>query len=104
MLRINSSSPNADGCKSERGAMSKRPAALAAGLVLATLAALAGPALAQQAKKPHNVMLITDETGWSGFGEYSSCGASLCHPTPNIDCITNKSATFTKWHSYTRCT
>jgi hypothetical protein len=73
MLRINSPSPNADGCKSERGAMSKRPAALAAGLVLAALAALAGPALAQQAKRPNIVMLMTDDTGWSDFG--------ACEPT-----------------------
>ena len=41
----------------------------------------------QQAKKPNIVMLMTDDVGWADFGYISGGGATLGHPTPNIDRI-----------------
>jgi hypothetical protein len=62
-----------------------RLGAFAAGSLLVA-AAVINPAQAQQ-KQPNIVMLMTDDTGWNDFGAYSGGGASLGHPTPNVDQI-----------------
>jgi arylsulfatase len=62
--------------------------------------------LAAQAadKKPNIIMLMTDDTGWNDFGCYSGGGASLGHPTPNIDRIAREGAVFTSWYGQASCT
>jgi arylsulfatase len=57
-----------------------------------------------QEKKPNIVMLMTDDTGWNDFGCYSGGGASLGHPTPNIDRIAKEGAYFTSWYGQASCT
>ena len=53
---------------------------------MATLfSAATAPAAMVQDKNPNIVMLMTDGTGWNDFGAYSGGGATLGHPTPNID-------------------
>ena len=55
-------------------------AALAGGVAMTTLVALAIPHQAQaQEKRPNIVMLMTDDTGWSDFGAYGG-GTTLGHP------------------------
>src|SRR5277367_2235255 len=56
-----------------------------------------------QDKKPNIVMLMTDDTGWNDFGAYGG-GASLGHPTPNIDKIAQEGAVFTSWYGQASCT
>ena len=57
-----------------------------------------------QDKKPNIVMLMTDDTGWNDFGAYSGGGASLGHPTPNIDKMAKEGAVFTSWYGQASCT
>jgi arylsulfatase A-like enzyme len=66
--------------------------------VLTTLAAQAAD------KRPNIVMLMTDDTGWNDFGCYSGGGASLGHPTPNIDRMAREGAVFTSWYGQASCT
>ena len=61
------------------------------------------PATGQQAKKPNIVILMTDDTGWNDFGCYGG-GASLGHPTPNIDKVAKEGAVFTSWYGQASCT
>ena len=78
---------------------------VALGLPLAPAAGQAQPqAPAQAAKRPNIVMLMTDDTGWNDFGAYSGGGASLGHPTPNIDKISKEGAVFTSWYGQASCT
>src|SRR6476659_9861761 len=74
-------------------------------LLTATTALIgaAGPLQAQE-KKPNIVMLMTDDTGWNDFGCYSGGGASLGHPTPNVDRIAKEGAVFTCWYGQASCT
>jgi arylsulfatase len=75
---------------------------LLAGVAIAALTNM--PASAQQQKRPNIVMLMTDDTGWNDFGAYSGGGATLGHPTPNIDRIANEGAIFTSWYGQASCT
>ncbi len=64
-------------------------------------------AVAQNAptsSKPNIVMLMTDDTGWNDFGAYSGGGATLGHPTPNIDKMAKEGAVFTSWYGQASCT
>ena len=71
----------------------------------ATLCAAFIAVAAQAAdKKPNVVMLMTDDTGWNDFGCYSGGGASLGHPTPNIDRMAKEGAMFTSWYGQASCT
>ena len=54
--------------------------------------------------RPNIVMLMTDDTGWNDFGCYSGGGASLGHPTPNIDKMAKEGAVFTSWYGQASCT
>ena len=54
--------------------------------------------------RPNIVMLMTDDTGWGDFGCYSGGGASLGHPTPNIDQMAKEGAVFTSWYGQASCT
>jgi arylsulfatase A-like enzyme len=79
----------------------------AAGILIMALSGLVGPSQAQAQKaqnRPNIVMLMTDDTGWNDFGAYSGGGASLGHPTPNIDRIANEGAVFTDWYGQASCT
>ncbi len=67
------------------------------------LAGAAVPAAAQN-EKPNIVMLMTDDTGWNDFGAYSGGGATLGHPTPNIDKMAKEGAVFTSWYGQASCT
>lgn len=69
------------------------------GIVIAT-----DTALAQDAKKPNIIMLMTDDTGWQDFGAYSGGGAALGHPTPNVDRLAKEGALFTSWYGQASCT
>src|SRR3981189_3805485 len=69
---------------------------------LAAFAVAVTPAAAQ--KKPNIVMLMTDDTGWNDFGAYSGGGATLGHPTPNIDRMAKEGAVFTSWYGQASCT
>src|SRR5271166_621424 len=71
-------------------------------LVPAIFGLSAGGAWAQE-KKPNIVMLMTDDTGWNDFGAYGG-GASLGHPTPNIDRVAAEGAVFTSWYGQASCT
>lgn len=70
---------------------------------VAVMAATNISASAQQ-KRPNIVMLMTDDTGWNDFGAYSSGGAGLGHPTPNIDRFAKEGAVFTSWYGQASCT
>jgi arylsulfatase A-like enzyme len=74
--------------------------------VLSALVACAAlsPALAKAQGKPNVVILMTDDTGWNDFGAYSGGGASLGHPTPNVDRIAKEGAVFTNWYGQASCT
>lgn len=54
--------------------------------------------------RPNIVMLMTDDTGWNDFGCYSGGGATLGHPTPNIDRMAKEGAVFTSWYGQASCT
>jgi arylsulfatase A-like enzyme len=54
--------------------------------------------------RPNIIMLMTDDTGWGDFGCYSGGGASLGHPTPNIDQMAKEGAVFTSWYGQASCT
>src|SRR6516225_7189463 len=71
-------------------------------LTVAALCLISGQASAQQ--RPNIVMLMTDDTGWNDFGAYSGGGASLGHPTPNVDQIAKEGAVFTNWYGQASCT
>ena len=58
----------------------------------------------QQAKKPNILFIMGDDIGWNDFGCYSGGGASLGHPTPNIDKVANEGAVFTSWYGQASCT
>ena len=60
--------------------------------------------VAAQNQKPNIVMLMTDDTGWNDFGAYSGGGATLGHPTPNIDKMAKEGAVFTSWYGQASCT
>jgi arylsulfatase len=55
-------------------------------------------------KKPNIVILMTDDTGWGDFGYMSGGGASLGHPTPNVDRIAKEGTHFTSWYGQASCT
>ena len=75
------------------------------GLTVLTAVALLGAVAPAQAadKKPNIVMLMTDDTGWNDFGCYGG-GATLGHPTPNVDKVAAEGAVFTCWYGQASCT
>jgi len=76
---------------------------IAASASLSAGAFVSSPAQAQQ-KRPNIIMLMTDDTGWNDFGVYSGGGATLGHPTPNIDQLGKEGAVFTNWYGQASCT
>ena len=80
----------------------KAVSVLTVGISLSALPLIAPSAQAQ--KRPNVVMLMTDDTGWNDFGAYSNGGATLGHPTPNVDRIAKESAVFTNWYGQASCT
>ena len=55
-------------------------------------------------KKPNVVILMTDDTGWGDFGYISGGGATLGHPTPNVDRLAKEGTYFTSWYGQASCT
>ena len=49
-------------------------------------------------------MLMTDDIGWADFGYISGGGATLGHPTPNIDRLAKEGTYFTSWYGQASCT
>ena len=47
---------------------------------------------------------MTDDIGWSDFGYISGGGATLGHPTPNIDRLAKEGTHFTSWYGQASCT
>ena len=73
-------------------------------LLIATAALFSAVASAQAAdKKPNIIMLMQNDTGWFDFGCYDG-GASLGHPTPNVDRLAKEGARFTPWYGQASCT
>jgi arylsulfatase len=70
---------------------------------LAMTAVASAPAVAQQAKRPNIVILMSDDTGWADLGAYLG-GANLGHPTPNLDRLAKDGALFTNWYGQASCT
>jgi hypothetical protein len=66
-------------------------------VAVAALYGVGGALAASAQEKPNIVMLMTDDTGWNDFGAYSGGGATLGHPTPNIDRMAKEGAVFTSW-------
>jgi arylsulfatase A-like enzyme len=89
-----------------RGTALAATAGLAASASIQTAQAqVVAPAAAQTpGKRPNIVMLMTDDTGWNDFGCYSGGGASLGHPTPNVDQMAKEGAVFTSWYGQASCT
>src|SRR5262249_35821455 len=77
---------------------------LAAGILLLTGISGSAAIAEAQTKRANIVMLMTDDTGWGDFGAYSGGGATLGHPTPNVDQIAKEGATFTNWYGQASCT
>jgi arylsulfatase len=78
---------------------------LLAALALFSLVLAGGSVpIAAQSSKPNIVMLMTDDTGWNDFGAYSGGGATLGHPTPNLDKMAKEGAVFTSWYGQASCT
>ncbi len=77
---------------------------LALGLLtlFAAVTTMVTSASAQQ-KRPNVVMLMTDDIGSADIGAYFG-GASIGHPTPNIDRIAKEGALFTNWYGQASCT
>jgi len=86
--------------------MSIRKVAL--GALVAWIFIMAGVAVANaqaaSGQRPNIVMLMTDDTGWNDFGAYSGGGATLGHPTPNLDKMAKEGAVFTSWYGQASCT
>jgi Sulfatase len=77
-----------------------RKAAVGAVTVSTVVLAAGGAGVQAQSansQRPNVVMLMTDDTGWNDFGAYSNGGATLGHPTPNIDKMAREGAVFTSW-------
>ena len=68
------------------------------------IAALAAVSAQAADKKPNIVMLMTDDTGWADFGYISGGGATLGHPTPNVDRLAKEGTYFTSWYGQASCT
>jgi len=77
-------------------------------MIVCTFVCVTGSAIAHgqaaTGSKPNIVMLMTDDTGWNDFGAYSGGGATLGHPTPNIDKMAKEGAVFTSWYGQASCT
>ena len=85
--------------------MALHQTSLLASMALVGMLTVAAPtALAQPAKKPNIVILMTDDTGWADFGYVTGGGAGLGHPTPNIDRLAKEGATFSSWYGQASCT
>src|SRR6266481_6365445 len=101
MPSITNPSPDGNRSKTGRGATSKRLAALTAGLALAIVQVLAGPASAQ-AGKPNIVVIMGDDIGMWNIGAYSR--GLMAGRTPNLDEIAKQGMLFTDYYAEASCT
>ncbi len=69
--------------------------------LLAALALIAGPAVAQQ-KKPNILIIWGDDIGYWNVSAYNQ--GMMGYKTPNIDRIAKEGALFTDWYGQQSCT
>ncbi|WP_408628754.1 arylsulfatase [Acuticoccus mangrovi] len=65
--------------------------------------AVGGPAMAQDAKKPNILLIVSDDTGWGDLGPYLG-GEGRGMPTPNFDELAAEGMTFTNFYGQPSCT
>jgi arylsulfatase len=65
-------------------------------------AALASPALAQQAKKPNILVIMGDDVGWFNIGAYHR--GIMSGKTPNLDRLASQGMMFTDYYAEASCT
>jgi arylsulfatase A-like enzyme len=65
-------------------------------------AALASPALAQQAKKPNILVIMGDDVGWFNIGAYHR--GIMSGKTPNLDRLAAQGMMFTDYYAEASCT
>ena len=61
------------------------------------------PVLAQQARKPNIVVIMTDDVGWGDLGSYGG-GAMRGAPTPNLDRLAAEGMRFVNYYGQASCT
>src|SRR5215475_81076 len=71
-------------------------------LAIACVAVIAGPALAQQPRKPNILILWGDDIGWYNVSAYNL--GMMGYRTPNIDRLAKEGAMFTDWYAQQSCT
>jgi hypothetical protein len=77
--------------------------AFAAGLLLAAVTGLVGPAQAQaQQQKPNILVIMGDDIGWSNIGVYNQ--GIMAGRTPNLDRLANEGMRFTDYYAEASCT
>lgn len=79
----------------------------ALGAAMLGMAALAGPATAQDqtapASKPNILLIVSDDTGWGDLGPYLG-GAARGMPTPSFDKLASEGMIFTNFYGQPSCT
>jgi arylsulfatase len=79
-------------------------ATLAVILALVMLAAVAGPAAAQEAsKKPNIILILSDDFGYGDAGVYGG-GPGRGMPTPSLDRMADEGMTFYSFYAQPSCT
>ena len=78
----------------------KMPFILFAFAALVCLAA--GPAMAQEAKKPNIVVIMGDDIGWFNIGAYHQ--GMMAGRTPNLDKLASGGMRFTDYYAEASCT
>jgi arylsulfatase len=84
--------------------MSRTPAfvfAMAAAIALSLVSS--SPLVAQQAKKPNILFIVSDDTGYGDLGPYGG-GEGRGMPTPNIDRLAREGMTFFSYYAQPSCT
>jgi arylsulfatase len=78
---------------------------LAVTLSLALLAAVVGPAMAQEktSKKPNIILILSDDFGYGDAGVYGG-GPGRGMPTPSLDRMADEGMTFYSFYAQPSCT
>src|SRR5262249_29886162 len=84
-----------------RNSVRQRVHGLAAGLLLTAVAALVGPAHAQQ-QRPNIVVIMADDIGWSNIGVYNQ--GIMAGRTPSLDRLAAEGMRFTDYYAEASCT
>lgn len=85
------------------GTVRTRLSILAAGMMVASTLAAAGPALAQApAAKPNILVIMGDDVGWFNIGAYHR--GIMSGRTPNLDRLASEGMMFTDYYAEASCT